>query len=496
MSTFLILLISVLIVILSSITFILLKKGYTAINQYLGFVFLCAVFWNLCILLMILSPWYAVKVIFYYLKYVAISALPVFSLVCILSFLKLDTLITKKILAILFFIPVVYLVIISTNNINHFFASTIDVKSVTGLNIIVAKHSWAFWIATGYSYFIYLVDIFILALNSISVANLYKKHIGVLIASTIIPLSVNSVYMFFNLSGKLFDFTPIFLGFTLLLITFAISHYNFTDIIPISRIDIFKTNLTPIIVLDTHERIVDMNPSAEKVFKNNLSDFCGQNVSILDKYFDENVISNNDVKVSMDSKVYIDSKVYNVKHSIIYNSKGFIIGSYKSFYDITTEEKYLNELKFLSFHDALTGLYNRTYYNMIVDKIQTEENLPFCIVLGDLNGLKTINDTLGHRTGDEVIKLAADILENNFNNNALVFRFGGDEFCILAKKASEDEIKKIFKNINNDFAQIKEYSVSISLGYSIKRDFSDSFIHFFSEADAKMYKEKNKHKLL
>lgn len=495
MNLFIIILFCVLIIILFQITLFLLKKRDTPMSIYLGFVFLDTVFWNFCMLMIILAHWKDVKVFFYYSKYIAISTLPVFTLASILSFLKLDTLITKKTLTALFVIPLVYITIIFTNSLNHFFAAELTIKTIGGLNMIEASHSWAYYANSVYSYIIFFIGIFLLATNWVNVASLYKKQVSLLIIAIIIPLLANFSYMFFHLSQKVFDFTPFFFSFTLIFITYGITHYNFTDIVPISRTDIFKTNITPIIVLDTHERIIDMNPSAEKVFQNSLNYFCGKNVSILYEYYDKNIISDNDVKVSMDSKVYINSEVYNVKNSVITNSNRLVIGSYKSFYNITNEEKYLNELKYLSFHDALTGLYNRTYYNIIIDKIQSEDNLPLCIVLGDLNGLKAINDTLGHKTGDEVIKLASDILQEASNDNSFVFRLGGDEFCILMPKTTEAEINKIFRNINNHFAQIDKYKVSISLGYSIKNTVSDAFTHLFSEADAKMYAEKNKQKL-
>lgn len=495
MSIFIIILFFVLTIILFQVTLFLFNKNDTPMKIYLAFVFSDTVLWNLCMLLIILVPWDNVKIFFYCFKYIAISTLPIFSLASVLSFLKLDTLITKKNLTALFIIPLAYIIIIFTNGYNHFFATELSIKNIIGLNMVTAAHSWAFYANSAYSYIIFFIEIFLLAACWTNVANIYKKQLSLLITAMIIPLLANSTYVFFNLSQKIFDFTPLFFSFTLIFITYGISHYNFTDIVPISRNDIFNTNITPIVVLDTHERIIDMNASAEKIFQNSLSYFCGQNISILYKYYDENVISGNDVKLSMDSKVYLNSKTYNVKHSVISNSNGLILGSYKSFYDITNEEKYLNELKYLSFHDALTNLYNRTYYNMIIDKIQSEENLPLGIVIGDLNELKTINDNLGHKVGDEAITLAAEILQNTANDNTLIFRFGGDEFCLLLPKTTEAEIIKMLENINIQFANVHKYNISISLGYSIKSNPSDNFTHLFSEADTKMYAEKNRHKL-
>lgn len=490
MSIFIIILFSSLIIILSGVTFFLFKKNSTPIQKYFRFLFLNTIFWNLCVLLMILVPSDNIKVFLYYSKYISISTIPAFSIICILLFLKLDNYITKKNLTLLFIIPAVYILIVYTNNFHHLFASKLTIKTFAGLRIVSAVHSWAFYINAAYTYIIIFIDLFLLTLNWMNVADIYKKQMRLLFMTMLIPSLVNFIYVYFGLSQKIFDLTPLFFSFTLIFIAYDTSHYNLTDIVPISRRDIFKTNITPIIVLDIHERIIDMNPSAEKIFNNSLSNLCGKNISVLNSYYDNNTASNNDVRISINSKVYMNSKVYNVKHSIIYNNNGTSIGSYKSFYDITTEEEYLNELKYLSFHDALTGLYNRTYYNIVIEKIQSKENLPLCIILGDLNGLKTINDTLGHKAGDEFIKLAADILSKSLNDTALIFRLGGDEFCILLPKTAESDLKIMLQNIYRNFANTDKYNISISLGYAIKKDVTESYTHLFSKADANMYVEK------
>src|SRR5471030_543334 len=96
--------------------------------------------------------------------------------------------------------------------------------------------------------------------------------------------------------------------------------------------------------------------------------------------------------------------------------------------DITEKKEVEEQLRNQSFTDVLTGLYNRNYFEKKAKELFSKEYLPIGVIMGDANGLKLVNDTLGHSQGDELLKLMAGVLRDVCNEGQLIFRTGGDEF--------------------------------------------------------------------
>ncbi len=175
-----------------------------------------------------------------------------------------------------------------------------------------------------------------------------------------------------------------------------------------------------------------------------------------------------------------------------YDEKGNIIGTFGITGDITEKKKAEEEIKYLSFHDTLTDLYNRAYFEEELKRLDTERQLPLTIVMGDVNGLKLINDTFGHINGDIFLRKIADILKDSFRKEDIISRWGGDEFItILPRTTSKDasfiikRIKKLCKERSTD-----NMPLSISLGLSTKNKSSEKTGDILKQAEDRMYKNK------
>ncbi|MBM3710190.1 MAG: diguanylate cyclase, partial [Actinobacteria bacterium] len=105
--------------------------------------------------------------------------------------------------------------------------------------------------------------------------------------------------------------------------------------------------------------------------------------------------------------------------------------------DVTAQREFDEKLKYISFHDSLTDLYNRTYFDEELKRLKNTRQLPLTIVMGDVNGLKEINDTYGHEKGDIMLKKIARILKYCFRSDDMIARIGGDEFCIILHNTSK-----------------------------------------------------------
>jgi diguanylate cyclase (GGDEF)-like protein/PAS domain S-box-containing protein len=181
---------------------------------------------------------------------------------------------------------------------------------------------------------------------------------------------------------------------------------------------------------------------------------------------------------------------YNV--SRIKDNYGDIKGSVLVFRDVTVERINQKQIELLSFHDQLTGLYNRRFYEEELRRLDTERNFPLTIVMGDVNGLKLINDSFGHEMGDELLKKVAEVLKLGCRADDIIARLGGDEFVIILPKTDGFEAEQIIKRIN-DFSlreKIGSINISISFGYGTKNTEEEKTEEIFKKAEDHMYKKK------
>lgn len=152
----------------------------------------------------------------------------------------------------------------------------------------------------------------------------------------------------------------------------------------------------------------------------------------------------------------------------------------------------LNDILYLSFHDSLTGLFNRRFFEEEMKRLDCARQLPISIIMGDINGLKLVNDIFGHLEGDKILKIAAEILKTSCRTEDIIARWGGDEFVILLPQTSNEEVSKLCKRIENSFKSIKNDNtiVSISLGYSTKTKMAEDILQSLKQAEDYMYQRK------
>lgn len=136
--------------------------------------------------------------------------------------------------------------------------------------------------------------------------------------------------------------------------------------------------------------------------------------------------------------------------------------------DITELRSQQNEILKMSYHDAMTGLYNRRYYVELIKKLESSpNNLPISIASVDLDGLKIINDTLGHEFGDKAIMTVTNILQKNISSKWKLIRMGGDEIAIICPKTSMKVLKQFLEHIEGIIGKYDIQGIPVSISYGV-----------------------------
>lgn len=178
-----------------------------------------------------------------------------------------------------------------------------------------------------------------------------------------------------------------------------------------------------------------------------------------------------------------------------YDAEGEVAGLIGISRDVTDRKKKEERIEYLSVHDVMTGLYSRMYFDTELYRLDAIQELPYSVIMGDINALKLTNDLFGHSEGDKLIIQTAELLRSCCEKG-IVARIGGDEFSVLLPRVNEEELKKI---INKIYVKLEEQRsgdkegcvfLSISLGYATKNHVEQPLAEVLKTAEEHMYRRK------
>lgn len=233
-------------------------------------------------------------------------------------------------------------------------------------------------------------------------------------------------------------------------------------------------------------------------------DFHSIKESIVGKSFFE-VVSNDlaelycrDVDYVIKNKTFLNleeeynNRIFECRSFPLLDENDNIIGVCGVLLDITDKKIMEKKLLYLSYTDSLTEVYNRACFEEKLEKLKTRNRLPIGLIMGDVNGLKLVNDTFGHVEGDELLIQIAQVLKTVCEKEASVFRWGGDEFVVLVPDSDEKKCEKIINDIKTECSRKKHNSIelSMSMGFAVIKSFEQDIDDVLKAAEEKVYKHK------
>jgi diguanylate cyclase (GGDEF)-like protein len=268
-------------------------------------------------------------------------------------------------------------------------------------------------------------------------------------------------------------------------------------------------------VIDMHDRVLINNESANRMRRMyvggelTLTDVEGRRIGWEDRPIRRALRGEtlNSVVVREEARGF-PSRWLSIHARPLLDEKGAQIGALSTARDITQMQGVQEELRLLndrlreqSFADELTGLYNRRGFTALASqelKVSLRAKRNAVVFLIDLDGMKQINDRLGHEAGDGALLEAASVLRNTFRDSDIPARMGGDEFSVLAIEANEEQAALLVKRLQSQVAEAnaasgRAFSLAMSAGYAVFHpDSPRPLADLITLADEAMYADKQR----
>lgn len=465
----------------------------------------------------------AAKIFWSNVMYIGTAFAPTLFLVFVLKFTQNESWLAPRTLVLLLAQPVLSILLQWTNEYHHLVYPS--VKLVEQGSLVVMEFSRGPWYFVNivYSYAMMILGLVVLILGVLRSGPLYRNQYRLILLGFVIPwvFNIYSEFNFTEMSG--FDTSPITFGISGIVFAFAILRTGFMDLIPVARSRLIENMQDGVLVLDSQNRVVDINAAMEKFLGGEPTSLLGKNASdILSVWMEKTdplltgFESHTEMRIPKDPSRTLDLRV-----TPLYDKDQHLNGRLIVFRDVTerkdVEKKLRNanyrlqsqlieigtlqsQLREQAIRDQLTNLFNRRYLEETLDRElarAAREVYPVCVIMIDIDHFKQVNDTYGHEAGDLVLKAMADVLAQQSRRGDFACRFGGEEFVIvmpninieMAHKRAE-KLREILNSLRVPYG-LYNLTATFSMGiasYPANGDNRDVLLH---AADKAMYAAKD-----
>ncbi len=429
------------------------------------------------------------------LQYIGIIIIAVAWIVFALDYVGLKKWLTKRNILLLCIIPIIIIASVYTNELHHFIIKSYSLSDHLNFIVLDKTYNFGHWIILLYLLISILIGSILIGQVLIKSNYGYRWQATLFILALIIPISLIIISLNRLNPVPYLEIMPISISLGSVMISIILARSRIGEIVPVARDNIIDSINDVVIVLDNNNNILDINKTSQKLFDKKMMEIIGKPLKIIsgnlnnkvEELINEDII-NDEFALCTNSK----KRIYDISISDIFNWQDVYVGKTVLLHDITEKKEKEKVIKYLSFHDKLTGLYNRAYFELEVKRLDTKRQLPVSLIIGDVNGLKLINDAFGYSEGDKLLVKSAELFKNSCRHEDIISRWGGDEFIILLPKTSNARAEEIVNKMIRKCEEIKSLRIpiSISFGFSTKEDTGQDIKRVIKDSEERMQRRK------
>lgn len=462
-----------------------------------------------------------VKTLWLNITYIGITAVPTLFLIFTFSFSGHEDRFSVRNLLVLAVEPVLTLILVWTNRHHHLVFTSMSLVERGQLSGLELGHGPWYGVNLVYSYTVILAGLLVLVYGMLRSTPLLKNQYRVILVAALAPWGMSMFYEYSAKAGQL-DLAPLTLGLSGIFFTYSVVRNRFLDIIPVARSRIIESMSDGILVLDSQNRVVDLNPAMQELLSRKPACLMGKPVEEVMAAWMEKAgalldgqKTHAELRISRSPLRYVDMRI-----TPLYDRHQRLSGRLIVFHDVTgrktveKELRYANErlqsqlieigtlqsrLRSQAIHDPLTDLFNRRYLDETLDRElarASREKYPLCVIMMDIDHFKLMNDTHGHEAGDLVLKALAKTLSLRNRRGDFACRFGGEEFVVVMPNIAIDtacrraeELRTALNSLSVPFENYR-LTITISMGIACYPANGEDRESLLRAADRAMYAAK------
>ena len=465
-------------------------------DSSIWFVLLCLMneFWALCYALYFLVP-PAHAMFFFRCGYGFIMGSSICTYLFMFKMLK-HRMYSRSVLTLMLGLPVLTVVLGATNPLHNLLFTNLALIDAVPVRTFASSAGIWYYLHCVVSYFFILWSVKLMVQQYRRMPQNYKLPVTIMMAALAFT-GFSSLASVLKIIPTVFDATALIAIGSQCIFYYALYYSRSLDLLFTSRDFIFENLSYPVLLISDSNRILDYNEKAQSKGNDLLihSLFDMKYETFLNCWMSDK----NGRTFHEDDSIFTvlengTDAHYQIQKNPMFNSHGRSIGLSVEIKNITPIMSLIHKLQDAAYFDNLTGLYNRGYFMNRLSEIDLPEMLPICVVAGDANDLKRINDTYGHAKGDLLLQNIASALSGCAPPDSFFARMGGDEFAGLLPRTDEAEGQAFLKRVESELKQQNDPELAgagVALGMKIKYSPQEDLLRLMKDADLEMYKTKH-----
>ncbi len=480
------------IVILLAVSFYILKYFKKTHNLYLISVLFVSIGCMVAEYLMLGFTLLPLKIIFDRIAFAGIAAIPVLWFLAALKISNNDKYINYKTISLISFLPATLMILSFTNEFHGLMWKEVYLSNITPY-LLIKEPNVLSWVFKSCSAVIGISGLILILRVLFKEKYYYREQSGLIMPAAVVSLLLITLGILGIEPFNYINITPIVVALCMISLVFILNKRRKGMMLTIGANKIIDSIGDGVFMLSPENTVVSFNNSASIMFGVTDDNIVGKDILRVMPDMDISDLLNTD-KSSKCIKIKDNGRTayYKISTSDIRDFQDTVIGKYIIFRDNTERVKTEEEIEYLGYHDNMTGLYNRVYFEKEIKTLDTPVQLPLSIVVGGVNGLRIVNEAFGRKKGDLVLRILAKIFEKSVRKDSVVCRWGEDKFVFIFPETSQKEAEKIIERIREKIANYKmdEVPLSIALGSATKEYPTENIGDITIEAESNMFKRK------